>query len=225
MVIALPLINVSSNSLVSKNSEPPQRAKDMDTNQIKYFVTLAETLNFSRAAEINGITQPALTKAIQKLEENIGAKLIHRDGRDTRLTEFGKKVLDTFETMVSSEKKVRQLADLITTGHHEKVLVGIANTITPKNIFALFETFIEELPHSRIVFNAVDDNSFSEQILAGKLDCCLWSDFKGKNIKLASHKLYNERLLLACAPSHPFASMETVPLKELQNTPLGPGKV
>jgi LysR family hydrogen peroxide-inducible transcriptional activator len=192
----------------------------VDINQIKYFVTLSKTLNFSKAAALHGVTQPALTKAMQKLEENIGGTLIHRDGRDTRLTEFGKTALKTFEALLSEENKIRELADLASSGHNHKILFGVARTITPKNFNILFDGLVEKLPASRIVFNSVNDDNLAKQVLSGDLDCCFWSDFKEKNIKLESRKLYSERLLLACAPSHRFASMDVIPLKELQTVPM-----
>ena len=69
----------------------------MDFRQIRYFLNLTETLNFTRAAALSQVTQPALTKAIQKLEEEIGGQLLFRDGKDTRLTELGRTIRGEFE--------------------------------------------------------------------------------------------------------------------------------
>ena len=191
----------------------------MDTNQIRYFVTLARTLNFSRAAELHGITQPALTKAVQKLEANLGGKLIYRDGRDTRLTELGKSALDELEAIATSSVRVNELAELSASGQQRNLVLGIASTIVPRNFSKLMRSIIEKLPETRITIESIEPKEMSRLMLTGDLDCCLWSDFKGQNTKLSTLKLYSEKLLLACAPSHRFAKMKAVPVEELKNEP------
>ncbi|MBW8879876.1 MAG: LysR family transcriptional regulator, partial [Asticcacaulis sp.] len=61
----------------------------MEMQQVRYFVTLANTLNFTRAAEQCNITQPVLTRAIKALEAEFGGELIRREGKLTRLTDLG----------------------------------------------------------------------------------------------------------------------------------------
>ena len=62
----------------------------MELHQIRYFVAVSRLLNFTRAAEQCNVTQPALTKAIQKLELELGGELIHRERQLTQLTDLGK---------------------------------------------------------------------------------------------------------------------------------------
>ena len=58
----------------------------MELNQVSYFINLAETLNFTSAARLSGVSQPSLTRAIRRLEEELGGPLIYRDGKNSRLT-------------------------------------------------------------------------------------------------------------------------------------------
>ena len=60
-----------------------------DFNQIRYFLNLADTLNFTEAAMRSGVSQPTLTRAIQRLEQELGGTLVYRDGKDSRLTALG----------------------------------------------------------------------------------------------------------------------------------------
>lgn len=62
----------------------------METHQIRYFLAACETLNFSRAAEQCNVAVPTLTKAIQKLEDELGGQLFHRERRLTHLTDLGR---------------------------------------------------------------------------------------------------------------------------------------
>ena len=64
----------------------------MELNQVRYFINLAETLNFTAAARLSSVSQPSLTRAIHRLEEELGGKLIHRDGKNSRLTGLGQDV-------------------------------------------------------------------------------------------------------------------------------------
>jgi DNA-binding transcriptional LysR family regulator len=69
----------------------------MEFHQVRYFLALASTLNFTRAAELRNVTQPALAKGVQKLEQELGGELIYREPQLTQLTDHGKQVLPMFE--------------------------------------------------------------------------------------------------------------------------------
>src|SRR3954453_15789568 len=75
--------------------------------QVRYFLALAKTLNFTRAAEQCNVTQPALTEAIQKLEQELSGALIHRERHLTQLTDLGKMILPTLENIFSAAEPMR----------------------------------------------------------------------------------------------------------------------
>lgn len=74
----------------------------MEMHQVRYFLALARTLNFTRAAQECNVTQPALTKAVQKLEHELGGELVHRERKLTQLTDLGKLVLPMLETALAA---------------------------------------------------------------------------------------------------------------------------
>ena len=74
----------------------------MELHQVRYFLAVATTLNFTRAAEQCNVTQPALTKGVQKLEQELGGQLIHRERQLTQLTDLGKEVLPMLERTLAS---------------------------------------------------------------------------------------------------------------------------
>ena len=114
----------------------------MDLKQIKFFLNLAETLNFTRAAQISNVTQPALTKSIQRLEQELGGQLIYRDGRDTRLTELGRTLKVEFEAIVKSEMRARELAELVVHEQRTMITIGVASTLSPYPIWPFLEDFV-----------------------------------------------------------------------------------
>lgn len=69
----------------------------VDFNQVRYFLALADCLNFTRAAERCNVSQPALTQAIRRLENELGGELIRREGRDSELTTLGRSLRGYFE--------------------------------------------------------------------------------------------------------------------------------
>src|SRR6202000_1566355 len=83
----------------------------MELHQLRYFVALAKSMNFTRAAEQCNVTQPALTKAIQKLEYELGGPLVFRERQLlTQLTEIGKLMLPMLERTISAIEAARAAA-------------------------------------------------------------------------------------------------------------------
>ena len=82
----------------------------MDLNQVAYFLNLAETLNFTEAARVSGVSQPSLTRAIQRLEDELGGPVVYRDGKDTRLTALGRDLVVEFMRVQSALAAATPLA-------------------------------------------------------------------------------------------------------------------
>ena len=76
----------------------------MEMHQIRYFLAVAETLNFTRAAEKCNVTQPALTRAIQKLEEELGGLLLRRERNLTHLSDLGRLMKPHLEQILSESE-------------------------------------------------------------------------------------------------------------------------
>ena len=87
----------------------------MELHQVRYFLAVASTLNFTRAAEQCNVTQPALTKGVQKLEQELGGQLIYRERQLTQLTDLGKEVLPMLERTLASAEAVRRRAQGVPT--------------------------------------------------------------------------------------------------------------
>src|SRR3546814_15220774 len=77
--------------LAGRNIVDRRGRRAMELNQVSYFINLAETLNFTAAARLSSISQPSLTRAIRRLEEELGGPLIYRDGKNRRLNSLGQR--------------------------------------------------------------------------------------------------------------------------------------
>ena len=103
----------------------------MNISQIRHFLKLVESLNFTAAARASGVTQPTLTRSIQRLEEQLGGRLLYRDGKDTRLTSLGMAVRDEFEAILRSEERIQGIARENRDGYLDKLSLGIVSSVAP----------------------------------------------------------------------------------------------
>src|SRR3546814_12018719 len=100
----------------------------MELNQVSYFINLAETLNFTAAARLSGVSQPSLTRAIRRLEEELGGPLIYRDGKNSRLTALGQDVEMEFKRIQVALRNVSTPSANWALGRHRLRTIDIAPT-------------------------------------------------------------------------------------------------
>ena len=191
----------------------------MDLKHVRYFVTLAEELNFTRAAERLGISQPALTKAIRNFECELGGSLLLRDGKDTRLTELGRTLRAECEKIIANLDKALFTAKMITSGEGLSVNVGLSNTLGRTPIVNFLKVVANELVGVRLLLHEAMTMDLPSLVLSGSLDCCICSDCEISSPKLKVLPLFEERLLLACAKSNPLASLVEIPAERLRSEP------
>src|SRR5215212_8396873 len=102
----------------------------MELHQLRYFVAVAETENFTRAAERSNVSQPSLSQQISKLEGEVGHKLFHRLGRKAVITEAGAAFLDRARRILFEvETASKELSDHPSLGR--KITVGAVQTVMP----------------------------------------------------------------------------------------------
>jgi DNA-binding transcriptional LysR family regulator len=182
----------------------------MDLNQIRYFLNLAETLNFTEAARISGISQPSLTKAIQRLEDELGSPVLYRDGKDSRLTALGRDLQVEFLRVQSALETVGELAENSVHGRRRNISVGIANTLAPRIFSRFWALVLRELPNVELQFHPLMPGESEIEVLSGKYDLCLLTDPPSENFKLSIQLVVQERLQLAMSKSHPLAQLAEV---------------
>ena len=101
----------------------------MEMHQIRYFLAVARTLHFTRAAEECHVTQPALTRAIQLLEAELGGELLRRERTLTHLTELGQRMLPLMQQCYESALSAKSLARSINSGEATSLSIAISRTI------------------------------------------------------------------------------------------------
>ena len=191
----------------------------MELNQVECFVNLAETLNFTAAARLSGISQPSLTRAIRRLEEELGGPLIYRDGKNSRLTALGQEIEMDFKQVQLALRSVREHSHNSALGSQRVLDIAVAPSVGPNAFTLFFLRALEENPTVRIKIHALQSNEDTAEILSGKYHACILPREPRPDAKLDVCSLFRERFVLGCAAEHPLASIDVVRAADLASFP------
>lgn len=188
----------------------------MELHEIRYFLALSSTLNFTRAAELCSVSQPTLTRAVKNLEDKLGGgPLVHRERGKSHLTELGNTMLPYFQHMLANleEAQAKARTYVRMSGTHLKV--GLMCTIGPKHLIDLFATFGDT--HPGVEIDLVDGPVplLEEQLANGALDIAIYCKPDALEDRFHALPLFRERFMVALPPTHPLASSNAVRMQEL----------
>lgn len=187
----------------------------MDLREIDYFLTVVRTMNFTRAAEICGVTQPTLTRAIQRLEREFGGPLLARERGNTHLTALGRLVHPQLEEIVARSRSLRQQVSLHTRLEGSDLRLGVMCSIGPARFGAFLSRFRARRPGIAITLSDATPDQLSERLLRGELDAALTSLPEGPGERLRAEPLYTESFRVACAPGHAFAARALIRMRDM----------
>lgn len=185
----------------------------MELHQLRYFVAVAETGNFTRASERSHVTQPSLSQQILNLEKEVGHKLFHRLGRKAVLTEAGATFLERARRILFEvENASKELSDHPSLGR--RITVGAVQTVMPY----LITPFIAQCrqTHPNLQIDAREDfrGKLVSAVVEGELDLAV-VPLPVKDHRVAIEPLLEEPLLLAVGKDHPIASRTEISIGDL----------
>jgi DNA-binding transcriptional LysR family regulator len=183
----------------------------MELHQIRYFVAVSRLLNFTRAAEQCNVTQPALTKAIQKLELELGGDLVHRERQLTQLTELGKLVLPMLEGAVNSVDSARTLSREYQRKDNAPLRIGLTPCISASLLVAPLAEIARFVPGLRVEMIEDSTDRLVEMIFEGEIGAAITGDSNVFPDRIDHWILFEERFLVLAAQHSPLADLETVP--------------
>jgi DNA-binding transcriptional LysR family regulator len=188
----------------------------MEMHQVRYFLAVAEELNFSRAAEKCNVSQPSLSRAIQLLEGEFGGQLFRREHSRTHLSDLGKMIRPHLETVYNAAKKAKELSGDVTKMQKTPFKLGIMSTISPNEIvdlIAALEARYEGLELRLCDANAAD---LRKRLLVGDLEVVIYA-LPGEEADERTHvqPLFSEQMVIAVNRQHRLANEVGFPVKEL----------
>jgi LysR family hydrogen peroxide-inducible transcriptional activator len=187
----------------------------MELYQLRYFLAVAETGNFTKAAARSFVSQPSLSQQIINLEEELGQKLFHRMGRKAVLTDAGKTLVEGSRRILGDvDQTLEELKE--NTGQGPKVTVGAIPTVAP----FFFPAVLAYCRSSEIALDIHTHEDFrrplAEAVLDGQLDWALIS-LPFNEPRLHIEKLYSEPLWVAMSATHPLAQTEQLTFESLRD--------
>ena len=193
----------------------------MELRHLRYFVAVAEAENVSRAALKLHVSQPALSRQVRDLEDELGFPLLERTAKSVRLTEAGRVFLAESRAVLQRAEAAVSAARAVSTGQGAELHVGYAPTPTVRMLPPALRAFQAEQPGVRVKLHDLS----TEEMLAGVRDGKLQVAFvvrptRGMLRGLGFEELARDPMRLAVAPNHPLARSRSVPLARLAREPL-----
>jgi len=187
----------------------------MDINQLEVLVTVAREKSFSRAAEVLDRTQPAISQAVRRLEQEIGEKLFDRSSKDGTLTYAGEVLVDYARQMLnlrySAETAIRDMRGL----QRGKLTIS-ANEHTVFYLLPVIREFRKRHPLIKVEVQRGVASRIPTEITAREVELGVIS-FKPSDISLRSVPVWTDELVLVMSPKHHFAERDSVSISELAN--------
>jgi DNA-binding transcriptional LysR family regulator len=194
---------------------------DMELRHLRYFVTVAELQNFTRAATRLRVAQPALSRQIRDLEDELGASLLERNSRGVRLTEAGAVFLPEAKAVLQRAVEAAQSVRAVVRGERGEIHVGYAPTPTVELLPCALHAFQNLAPGVRVTLHDLSTEEMLRGLYDGKLDLCLMVRPATKALRGLKFEFLREYPLQVAMPrNHPFARLKRVTREQLVAEPL-----
>jgi DNA-binding transcriptional LysR family regulator len=181
----------------------------------RVFCDLAETESFTKAAQINGVTQSAVSQQVSSLEKQLKVLLIERSKKKFRLTQEGqllyesaKQMVQTFDTLLSRLQEVRDVVS-------GSIRVATIYSIGLHNLPPYVKRFLKAYPTVSVHIEYQRANQVYEDVLGNVVDLGLVA-YPNKDPRLDIVPLRDETMVLICTPQHPLAKLKSVTFAQLQ---------
>ena len=188
----------------------------MELQQLEYFRVVGRTQHITQAAEELGITQPALSRAMSRLERDLGVALFDHLGRSVRLNRYGRAFLRHVERVLGALAEGRsELADLADRDAGV-IAFGFAHALGTRVVPDLIASFRQRHPRARFQLLQNASHIILDELEAGDVDLALVSPVPPTGERIESIELASEELFLVVPHDHRFAKRKSVRLADLR---------
>lgn len=189
----------------------------MEMHQIRYFLAVSRTLNFTRAAEECNVTQPSLTRAIKHLEDELGGELIRRERTLSHLTELGQRLLPLLQQSYDSAQAAKSLARTLTSGEQSSVTVGISRAVNLEHFSGPFRQLITAFPTARLHLERSSGRDIADSLKKGAADLAVACSLDHDWDRFDRWPLYTEPVHLVANREHPLVGRNVVEFAQLES--------
>ncbi|MEY2366397.1 LysR family transcriptional regulator [Lysinibacillus capsici] len=189
----------------------------MEWHHFEYFQVLAETEHMTKAAERLAVSQSALSRAIAKLEQELGCTLFERRGRTIRLNKYGEAFLARTKKIIYEMKAGKEELQEMMEIERGTLTLGFLHTIGSTYLPNYIRLFKQQFPHVHLKLIQNNSHILLGLLKQGLLDICLISTLEMKEETIQWLPLMQERLYITLSIHHPLSNREEIYLDEVQN--------
>jgi LysR family hydrogen peroxide-inducible transcriptional activator len=188
----------------------------MTLTELKYIVAVARERHFGRAAEACFVSQPTLSVAIRKLEDELGVILFERGGTEVGITPVGLQVVEQAQRVLEQCANLKEIARQGNDPLAGPLRVGVIYTIGPYLLPRLVPAEIEATPQMPLLLQENYTTRLLELLRQGEIDCAIVA-LPLPDSGFAIHALYDEPFVVAVPKTHPWASRTEISSSELKD--------
>lgn len=192
----------------------------MELRHLRYFVTVAELLNFTKAATRLRVAQPALSRQIRDLEDELGARLLERGPRAVRLTSAGATFLDEAKAVLQRSEEAVRAVRAAAKSERGEIHVGYAPTPTVELLPCTLHAFQNLAPDVRVNLHDLSSEEMLRGLTEGKLHVCLMVEPSARTLRgLKFERLREYPICVALRLMHPLAKWPRLKLEQIATEP------
>lgn len=188
----------------------------MEFEQLRHFVRVTELANFTRAAEQVGLSQPAISRSIARLEEELGQPLLERQARKVTLTDTGRLLFDRARSILAMLDDVK--TEIGDDGQSGKLRVAAIPTVAPYFLPKRLRRFHQVYPRAHLIVVEETTEHLLKRLADGEVDVVIAAlPIRAKYLKV--EPLFEEELLLVTSRTHPLARKKAVTAADVAEQP------
>jgi DNA-binding transcriptional LysR family regulator len=193
----------------------------MELRHLRYFVAVAEELNFARAARRVRIAQPSLTKQIQQLEQELGFPLLYRTKKKVELLDTGRVLLDEAQVLLRQAEKAIQTTRRTHTGESGRLVIGFSPSAAPEVLPRILRRYHALYPNVVVDLLEIASTKNAEALLESLMSVAVVRSPSFLNRELFCFEIIQrERFVIALPDTHPLAKQKSIRIKALASEPL-----
>ena len=188
----------------------------MTLTELKYIVAVARERHFGRAAEACFVSQPTLSVAVKKLEEELDVKIFERSSNEVTITALGEDIVRQAQTVLDQAAEIKEIAKRGKDPLAGVLTLGVIYTIGPYLLPDLVRQSIDRTPQMPLMLQENFTVKLLEMLRTGEIDCAILAEpFPDTGLAIAP--LYDEPFLAAVPSTHPLAQQESISTQQLKN--------
>ncbi|MFV5405502.1 DNA-binding transcriptional regulator HcaR [Acinetobacter sp. 228] len=188
----------------------------MELRHLRYFVTVAQELNFTRAAEKLNTVQPSLSQQIKDLEREVGVQLLERNNRKVGLTEAGQAFLTEALLSIEHAERAIQSARQIANAQQDQLNIGFVPVAEMKIFPYIMPNIRAHFPNIKIHFHSLTDASQLKALKKGEIDIA-FTRYVDESDELEHVQIFSEPLALIMPKDSPLAEQRHVSIKSFNH--------